>query len=102
VLPAPWYQGRIILTGDAAHAVTPHLAQGAGMVMEDALVLADELDKTAPYRRRSPLSWPGDYRECSSCSTRPVAGYICLNSCCATATGRQARSNAMARVDVVP
>jgi 2-polyprenyl-6-methoxyphenol hydroxylase-like FAD-dependent oxidoreductase len=29
VLPAPWYHGRIVLTGDAAHAVTPHLAQGA-------------------------------------------------------------------------
>jgi hypothetical protein len=29
------------------HAVTPHLAQGAGMAMEDALVLADELDKNS-------------------------------------------------------
>ena len=47
VLPAPWYHGRIVLTGDAAHAVTPHLAQGAGMAMEDALVLADELEKNS-------------------------------------------------------
>jgi 2-polyprenyl-6-methoxyphenol hydroxylase-like FAD-dependent oxidoreductase len=47
VLPAPWYDGRIVLTGDAAHAVTPHLAQGAGMAMEDALVLADELGKNS-------------------------------------------------------
>jgi 2-polyprenyl-6-methoxyphenol hydroxylase-like FAD-dependent oxidoreductase len=47
VLPAPWYDGHIILTGDAAHAVTPHLAQGAGMAMEDALILADELDKNS-------------------------------------------------------
>ena len=47
VLPAPWYEGRIVLTGDAAHAVTPHLAQGAGMAMEDALVLADELGKNS-------------------------------------------------------
>jgi 2-polyprenyl-6-methoxyphenol hydroxylase-like FAD-dependent oxidoreductase len=45
VLPAPWYDGRIVVTGDAAHAVTPHLAQGAGMAMEDALVLAHELEK---------------------------------------------------------
>jgi 2-polyprenyl-6-methoxyphenol hydroxylase-like FAD-dependent oxidoreductase len=44
-LPAPWYRGRIVISGDAAHAVLPHLAQGAGMAMEDALVLADELDK---------------------------------------------------------
>jgi 2-polyprenyl-6-methoxyphenol hydroxylase-like FAD-dependent oxidoreductase len=43
-LPSPWYRGRVLLIGDAAHAVAPHLAQGAGMAMEDALVLADELD----------------------------------------------------------
>lgn len=45
-LPAPWYRGRVLLIGDAAHAVAPHLAQGAGMAMEDALVLADELGRT--------------------------------------------------------
>jgi 2-polyprenyl-6-methoxyphenol hydroxylase-like FAD-dependent oxidoreductase len=44
VLPAPWYRGRVVLIGDAAHAVAPHLAQGAGMAMEDAIVLAEELD----------------------------------------------------------
>lgn len=46
-LPGPWHQGRIVLIGDAAHAITPHLAQGAGMAMEDAIVLADELDRAA-------------------------------------------------------
>ncbi|MBS4089807.1 FAD-dependent oxidoreductase [Pseudomonas rustica] len=39
----PWYRGRIVLIGDAAHATTPHLAQGAGMAIEDAVVLGDEL-----------------------------------------------------------
>ncbi len=29
--------------GDAAHATTPHLGQGAGMAIEDGLVLAEEL-----------------------------------------------------------
>lgn len=29
-LPAPWYKGHVVLIGDAAHAVTPHLAQGRG------------------------------------------------------------------------
>jgi 2-polyprenyl-6-methoxyphenol hydroxylase-like FAD-dependent oxidoreductase len=43
VLPAPWHRGRILLIGDAAHACTPHLAQGAGMAMEDALVLGEVL-----------------------------------------------------------
>ncbi|MFF0292490.1 FAD-dependent monooxygenase [Kitasatospora sp. NPDC004614] len=43
---APWHVGRVVLAGDAAHASTPHLAQGAAMAVEDALVLAQELDAT--------------------------------------------------------
>lgn len=39
----PWYRGRVLLIGDAAHAATPHLGQGAGMAIEDALVLGEEL-----------------------------------------------------------
>jgi 2-polyprenyl-6-methoxyphenol hydroxylase-like FAD-dependent oxidoreductase len=35
-----WFTNRIVLTGDAAHAVTPHSGQGASMAIEDALVLA--------------------------------------------------------------
>lgn len=43
ILPAPWYSGRVLLIGDAAHPTTPQLASGAGMAVEDALVLAEEL-----------------------------------------------------------
>jgi 2-polyprenyl-6-methoxyphenol hydroxylase-like FAD-dependent oxidoreductase len=43
--PRPWHVGRIILIGDAAHATTPHLASGAGIAVEDALVLAEELER---------------------------------------------------------
>jgi len=32
-----------VLLGDAAHALTPNMGQGAGMAMEDAAVLAEEL-----------------------------------------------------------
>ena len=39
----PWHVGRVVLLGDAVHASSPHLAQGAGMAIEDALVLAEEL-----------------------------------------------------------
>lgn len=46
IQPAPWNIGRVVLIGDAAHATTPHLASGAGMAVEDALVLADELQKS--------------------------------------------------------
>ena len=38
-----WHRGRVVLLGDAVHATTPHLGQGAGLAIEDSLVLADEL-----------------------------------------------------------
>jgi prepilin-type processing-associated H-X9-DG protein len=38
-----WHNGRIVLLGDAAHATTPHLGQGAGMAVEDSIVLAQEI-----------------------------------------------------------
>jgi 2-polyprenyl-6-methoxyphenol hydroxylase-like FAD-dependent oxidoreductase len=43
LMPPPWHRGRVLLIGDAAHATTPHLASGAGLAVEDALVLADLL-----------------------------------------------------------
>ena len=36
-------RGCTVLLGDAAHAMTPNIGQGAGMAMEDAAVLAEEL-----------------------------------------------------------
>jgi 2-polyprenyl-6-methoxyphenol hydroxylase-like FAD-dependent oxidoreductase len=39
-----WVAGRVVLLGDAAHALTPNMGQGAGMAMEDAAVLAEALD----------------------------------------------------------
>src|SRR5882762_5393901 len=41
--PAPWHRGHVVLIGDAAHATTPHLASGAGMAIEDGIVLAEEI-----------------------------------------------------------
>jgi 2-heptyl-3-hydroxy-4(1H)-quinolone synthase len=41
--PERWVQGRAALLGDAVHAMTPNIGQGAGMAMEDAAVLAEEL-----------------------------------------------------------
>ena len=39
--PAPtYYRGRTCITGDAAHASTPHQGAGAGMALEDSYVLA--------------------------------------------------------------
>jgi len=45
ILPKPWHKGRVVLIGDAVHATTPHLAAGACIGMEDAVVLADELER---------------------------------------------------------
>lgn len=45
MLPRPWHRGRVVLIGDAAHSTTPHLASGAGIAVEDALVLAEELER---------------------------------------------------------
>jgi 2-polyprenyl-6-methoxyphenol hydroxylase-like FAD-dependent oxidoreductase len=41
--PGPWFAGRIVLVGDSVHATTPHLASGAGIAVESALVLVEEL-----------------------------------------------------------
>jgi len=38
-----WHRGRVVLLGDAAHAMTPNTGQGAGMAIEDAWVLAQQL-----------------------------------------------------------
>lgn len=45
IQPRPWQTGRIVMLGDAAHATTPHLASGAGMAVEDAIVLAQETER---------------------------------------------------------
>jgi 2-polyprenyl-6-methoxyphenol hydroxylase-like FAD-dependent oxidoreductase len=41
LLPPPWHRGRVLVIGDAAHTTTPHLATGAGIAIEDAVVLAE-------------------------------------------------------------
>jgi len=62
LLEPTWHSGRVIVIGDAAHATTPHLAQGAAMAIEDAVLLAEmiagttDLDQTLHdfTRRRLP------------------------------------------------
>jgi len=43
IVHAPWQRGRVVLVGDAAHAMTPDMGQGAAMALEDAAVLAELL-----------------------------------------------------------
>jgi salicylate hydroxylase len=49
-----WHTDRVVLMGDAAHAMVPHQGQGANQTIEDAIVLADCLaadDLAAALRR---------------------------------------------------
>jgi 2-polyprenyl-6-methoxyphenol hydroxylase-like FAD-dependent oxidoreductase len=61
-----WRAGRIVLIGDAAHAMSPMMGQGGCMAIEDALVLADEFERGAgladalaayEQRRRPRVEW---------------------------------------------
>jgi FAD-dependent urate hydroxylase len=66
VVPGSWSRGPVLLVGDAAHATSPNMAEGAAMAMEDAVVLAEELgsasnipDALRAYevRRRRRTDW---------------------------------------------
>ena len=46
LVPLPWFRGRVVLIGDTVHATTPHLASGACIGIEDAIVLAEESRST--------------------------------------------------------
>ena len=46
LMPQPWFKERVVLIGDAVHATTPHLASGACIGIEDAIVLAEELARS--------------------------------------------------------
>lgn len=54
---ARWHTERVVLMGDAAHAMVPHQGQGANQTIEDAVVLADcvadadRADLTSALRR---------------------------------------------------
>jgi 2-polyprenyl-6-methoxyphenol hydroxylase-like FAD-dependent oxidoreductase len=43
-----WATGRVVLVGDAAHATSPNMAQGASMAVEDGMVLAEVLATGQP------------------------------------------------------
>ena len=61
-----WVRRRVVLVGDAAHATSPNMAEGAAMALEDALVLTECLGRleTVPAalsafeaRRRPRTDW---------------------------------------------
>lgn len=60
---------RVVLIGDAAHAMTPYAAQGAAMAIEDACALADALsvDRTA---------WPSALARFSRARTKRISAVV--------------------------
>jgi 2-polyprenyl-6-methoxyphenol hydroxylase-like FAD-dependent oxidoreductase len=46
-----WYQNRICLLGDAAHATTPNMGQGGGQGVEDAYYISNILAQEKDYRQ---------------------------------------------------
>jgi 2-polyprenyl-6-methoxyphenol hydroxylase-like FAD-dependent oxidoreductase len=46
-----WHKGRVVLMGDAAHAVSPNSGQGASLALEDALYLAKLLRHSNDYEQ---------------------------------------------------
>jgi 2-polyprenyl-6-methoxyphenol hydroxylase-like FAD-dependent oxidoreductase len=48
VLLDQWSRGRVLLIGDAAHAMSPNMACGVAMAVEDALVLAELVGDDGP------------------------------------------------------
>lgn len=47
ISPFKWTKGRVVLIGDAIHAVQPNLGQGGGQAIESAYTLAAELERCA-------------------------------------------------------
>ena len=74
VVQEPWVRGRVVLIGDAAHAMSPNMAQGAGMALEDAHVLAETIAAARPLEGlRGPTAAAGQLRPGANSPARPNA-----------------------------
>ena len=71
--PKSWFNGRIVLLGDAVHATTPHLASGAGMAVESGIVLAEELARAKSVETGLPAYQERRYPRCQDVIESSVA-----------------------------
>ncbi len=83
-----WWAPRRVLIGDAAHAVTPHMGQGAGLALEDAAclaaLLADDGAQTPRWRgsRRSvSRAPPGSATRPANSAPSPSGSTRCYAGC---------------------
>jgi FAD binding domain len=68
-----WDHGRVVLIGDAAHATSPNMAEGASMALEDVLVLAHMLPRTARRPRPCWRSVDGGVLVSVGCGAERIA-----------------------------
>ncbi|MCP9770447.1 monooxygenase [Lacihabitans sp. LS3-19] len=59
-----WYKNRVVIIGDGAHATIPQLGSGAALAIEDAVVLADELQKNNTVEEALPAFMKRRYDRC--------------------------------------
>ena len=64
IMAPPWYRGRVMLIGDAAHTTTPQLASGASIGIEDAVVLARHLLSETPVETALAAFMQARYERC--------------------------------------
>jgi 2-polyprenyl-6-methoxyphenol hydroxylase-like FAD-dependent oxidoreductase len=64
IMAPPWYLGRVVLIGDAAHTTTPQLASGASIAIEDAVVLARHLRSKTPVETALAAFMQARYGRC--------------------------------------
>ena len=64
IMAPPWYRGRVMLIGDAAHTTTPQLASGASIGIEDAVVLARHLRSETPVETALAAFMQARYERC--------------------------------------
>ena len=76
MVEGPWHDGRVVLVGDAVHATTPHLGQGAGMAIEDAIVLTEELARHETPQAAFEAYYDRRFERCRYIVERSLA--ICL------------------------
>lgn len=70
----PWHEGRVVLVGDACHAIVPFFGQGANAGFEDVLVLGDAL-----ARHREPEAAFVEYEQRRSRHTEAIADLALAN-----------------------
>lgn len=69
----PWHKRRLMVMGDAAHAVVPFLAQGAALAIEDAVALGNLIDQHRDELHKVPALFQAQrFRRCRRVFSKSV------------------------------